>query len=360
MKPSHLLFGLPILFLSLGCQGHHDHAKIKPKYQVTTPLQETTVITRDYVSQIRAIQHIEVRALEEGYLEQILVDEGQSVKAGQPLFQIMPRLYQAELGKATAAAEFAEIEYQNTLKLAQGKVVAPSELALAKAKLDKAKALLQLSQVHLDFTQLKAPFDGIVGRFVARKGSLLDKGDLLTTLSDNREMWVYFNVPEAEYLEYKRTNSAGKQLKVRLETADHRMFEHEGIITAIEADFDNQTGNIAYRATFSNPSGILRHGQTGKILVDFPVNDAIVIPQAAVFELLDKHFVFVVDDSGKVQSREVAIRNQLADVYLIASGLQPTDKILLEGQRKVRDGDLIDPKVLEPKKVLSSLSVYAE
>lgn len=339
---------------------HQDHVDTKPTYQVTNPLKETTVISTDYVCQIRAIQHIDVRALEDGYLENIHVDEGQLVKAGQLMFELMPRQYQAEVKRAEAAAQFAEIEYLNTMKLAETKVVAPTEVALAKAKLDKAKALLGLAQVNLDFTQIKAPFDGIMGRFFARRGSLVDKGDLLTTLSDNSQMWVYFNVPEAAYLQYKRAGINDAQQKVRLEMADHSQYPIEGVVTAVEADFDNQTGNIAYRATFPNPNGILRHGQTGKIWIDSPLDGAIMIPQKAAFDILDKHFVFVVDKSGTVKSKEVTILNVLPDVYVVGGGLAPEEQVLLEGQRKVHDGSVINTDYQEPKKVFSGLSVYAE
>ena len=137
-----------------------------------------------------------MKALEKGYLQNVYVDEGKMVRKGQLLFQIMPLIYQAEMKKAQAEVEFVEIEYINTKKLADSNIVSSSELALAKAHLDKAKAELSLAQVHLGFTQINAPFDGIVGRFHVRLGSLIEEGELLTTLSDNSKMWVYFNVPE--------------------------------------------------------------------------------------------------------------------------------------------------------------------
>src|SRR5688572_29279702 len=117
--------------------------------------------------------------------------------------------------------------------------------------------------------------------FQVRLGSLLDEGDLLTTLSDNSEMWVYFNVPEAEYLDY-RSNQAGHNMsKVRLQMANHQLFPQAGVVKTIEADFNNETGNIAFRATFPNPDRLLRHGETGNILMDIPMSNAMLIPQKA-------------------------------------------------------------------------------
>src|SRR5690606_38093845 len=136
---------------------------------------------------------------------------------------------------------------------------------LSKAKLDKAKAILELAQAHLGFTEVKAPFDGYMGRFYVRLGSLVDEGELLTTLSDNSKIWVYFNVPEAEYLTFKQTNPNGILPKVKLQMGNKTIFDKEVVMETSEADFNNETGNIAFRATFENPKGVLRYGETGNI-----------------------------------------------------------------------------------------------
>ena len=195
---------LPVFALGLllaGCGGQHEEEHEEHahgRYPATSPLLADTVVQRDHVCQIHSVQHIELRALEKGYLQDMLVDEGQQVKEGQLLFRIRPVLYLAEVQRAMAEAEFAGIEYRNTKTLADSNVVSPNELAMAKARYDKANAELNVAQAHLGFTEIHAPFDGIVGRFHVRKGSLLDEGELLTELSDNSTLWVYFNVPESE------------------------------------------------------------------------------------------------------------------------------------------------------------------
>ncbi len=327
---------------------------------VTNPIRKDTLTVRNYVAQVHSCKHIELRALEKGYIEKIYVDEGQFIKKGQLMFQIMPRLYQAELQRAEAETEFAQIEYQNTKKLADNNVVAPNELALAKAKYDKAKAELALAQVHLDFTQVRAPFDGIMDHFHVREGSLVEEGELLTTLSDNHEMWVYFNVPEAEYLEYKSKAKKDSLMVVQLKLANNQLFEHSGKVTTIEADFNNETGNIAFRATFPNPKGLLRHGETGNILVNRPLKNALIIPQKATFEILDQKYVFVVENDGTVHSRHITVGAELPHLYEVKSGLSESDQILLEGLRKVRDGDLIEPDLHKSEDLLNELYLYAE
>ncbi|WP_290796036.1 efflux RND transporter periplasmic adaptor subunit [Flavihumibacter sp. UBA7668] len=352
-------FVLSVLFAILTCTGCGHKAEEKEattNFIVTQPLLLDTVLEREYVAQVRSIQHIELRAQERGYLQEIYIDEGQSVKKGQLLFKIMPQLYEAEAQKAKAEVEFAEIEYQNTQKLAESNIVSPNELAMAKARLNKAKAELNIKNVHLQFTNIYAPFNGIVDRFLVRKGSLLDEGELLTSLSDNSHMWVYFNVPEVEYLNLFN-NSDIKNQQVELKMANQQIFPQKGKVETIEADFDNETGNISFRATFPNPKLLLRNGETGNILVKEELKQAILVPQKASFEVMDKIFVYVVDKENKVHTREIIVGAELEDLFVISSGLKAGDTILLEGIRKVQDGDKIQFQTEDPKAVLNSLKL---
>jgi membrane fusion protein (multidrug efflux system) len=361
MRKIVMLMSLCALLVYTGCGSKKEEKEEEYKFLVTSPMRKDTLVNRSYVCQIRAIQHIELRALEKGYLQNIYVDEGKSVKKGQLMFQIMPLLYKAELQKAEAEAKFAEIEYKNTKQLADSNVVSPNELALAKAKYDKAKAEMALAQVHLGFTEIKAPFDGIMDRFQVRLGSLVDEGDLLTTLSDNSEMWVYFNVPEAEYLTYKASQKKDSLMKVNLQMANGEMFPYTGTVKTIEADFNNETGNIAFRATFPNPKGLLRHGETGNVIATAPLKNALIIPQKATFEVLEKKYVFVVDKDNTIRQREITIAAEIPDLYIISSGLTENDKIMLEGIRKVRNEEKIGEYKFEDMKiVLPRLKVYVE
>ncbi len=360
MRITLISISLFAILCNTSCQSHKEEHEEETKFLVTSPLKKDTISTREYVCQIHAVQHIEVRALEKGYLESIFVDEGQLVKKGQLMFKIMPLIYNAELQKAQAETNFAEIEYQNTKQLSEKNVVSPNELALAKAKLDKAKAEQSLAATHLQFTEIRAPFDGIMDHFQVRLGSLINEGDLMTTLSDNSEMWVYFNVPEAEYLNYKTHATEENLLKVNLLMANNQLFDYPGEVKTIEADFNNETGNIAFRATFPNPKGLLRHGETGNIEMGIPIKSAIIIPQKATYEILEKKYVFVVDKNNIVHSREITIASEMPDLYLIKSGLNENERILLEGIRKVKDNDKIVYTYEDPKSVLPKLKVYVE
>ena len=345
-----------------GCAAHHEEHEVheQGRYPATNPLLADTIVQRDYVCQIHSVQHIELRALEKGYLQDMLVDEGQQVREGQLLFRIRPVLYLAEVQRAQAEAEFAEIEYRNTKSLADSNVVSPNELAMAKAQLDKAKAELNMARAHLGFTEIHAPFDGIVGRFHVRKGSLLDEGELLTELSDNSSMWVYFNVPEAEYLAYRKNALAGDGTKVKLMMANGELFDQQGAVTAIESDFNNTTGNIAFRATFQNPQGLLRHGGTGNILMDSQLKDVLLIPQKATFEVLDHRYVYVIGADSVIHSTRIEVGPELQHLFVVDAGLKKEDRILLEGLRKVKDADRVDVEFIAPDSVVKHLDLYAE
>ncbi|WPP51676.1 efflux RND transporter periplasmic adaptor subunit [Catalinimonas niigatensis] len=356
-----MLMSLCALLYQTGCssRGEEIHEN-ETKFLVTSPVKMDTTLTEEYVCQIRSIQHIELRAQERGYLQKIYVDEGDNVKKGQLLFKIMPNLYEAELEKAKAEANFAEIEYQNTKSLADRNVVAPNELAMAKAKYDKANAELALAKVHLQFTEIRAPFDGIIDRFHVRPGSLVDEGDLLTNLSDNSKMWVYYNVPEAEYLDYQVQVKKDDTVKVNLLLANNKVFDYSGVVETIEGEFNNETGNIAFRATFPNPKGLLRHGETGNVLMSIPLQNAMLIPQKATFEVLEKRYVYVVDEDSMIKAREITVAQEMPHLFAVQEGLEENDKILLEGLRLVRENEEINYDFVDPQTAVSSLELYAE
>lgn len=356
-----VVFSSLIVFVS-GCQ-HSEHAaghNNALKLEVTKPLRKNISVPKEYVSQIRAIRHIEIRAMERGYIEEIYVDEGQMVRKGQPLFKLMQNQFLAELDKATAEATALSIEYENTRALAEQNIVSQRELALAKAELDKANAELKMAQTHLAWTEINAPFDGYIDRLEVRAGSLVEENEPLTTLSDISKMWVYFNLPEAEYLDYVSGKTKQSAVKVQLKMANGEIYSQPGKIETIVADFDNKTGNIEFRAAFENPNNILRHGQTGNVLMSTPHVGAIVIPQKATFEILDKTYVYTVNRNNEIEQRLITIATELPHVYIVKEGLTERDTVLLEGLRKVHKGQIIEPALRQPEQVIAGLNLYAE
>jgi membrane fusion protein (multidrug efflux system) len=352
--------GMLLLLCAASCESKKESKVEASKYTVTSPMLMDTSFTKEYVSQIRSVRNIELRAQEKGYLQNIYVDEGQFVHAGQILFRIMPKLYEAELLKSQAEAKAAQIELQNAKTLADKNIVSRNEQALAQAKLEQAQAQIALAKLHLSFTEIRAPFDGTIDRIPKKLGSLIDEGELLTSLSDNSQMFAYFNVSEPEYLNYQ-TNVKGRgDTKVHLLLANGATLSVDGTVETIESEFDNETGNIAFRARFANPDKLLRNGETGKVLMTMPLKNALVIPQKTTYEIQDKKYVFVVDKNHVVHSRNIVITGELPDVYVVESGLQPGDQILLDGVQKVKEDDKIAFDFQQPKDVINHLRLKAE
>ncbi|MEI6740692.1 MAG: efflux RND transporter periplasmic adaptor subunit [Gemmatimonadaceae bacterium] len=360
MNAKRLLTGLTALVLLQACKGKGSEAEESATYLATRPIVIDTSYEKSYVAQIRSVRNIEIRAQEKGFLDEMPVDEGRDVKAGQLLFRIMPKVYEAELQKAEAEVRTAEIELENAKLLVGKNVVSKNEQATAQARLDKAKAEMAQARLHLNFTEIRAPFAGVVDRIPKKLGSLIEEGDLLTTLSDNSRMFAYFNVSEPEYLEY-RTNATNRgNRKVQLVLANNSRFAHAGEIETIEGEFDNNTGNIAFRATFPNPEGLLRNGETGKVLLTVPYRHAMVIPQKATYEIQDKSYVYVIDKDHRIHARLITVIGRLPDLFIVGDGLAVDEQILLEGVQKVKDNDVVKFELREPRDVIAKLRLKAE
>jgi membrane fusion protein, multidrug efflux system len=284
----------------------HDEAH---KVTVTTVQSKTVTITQQYVCQIHSHHRIEVRAPAEGYLGAIQIRQGQTVKRNDLLFQVRPLKGKEKLGTEN-----------------EDKVVS-----------------------------ITAPFDGVLGRLPRRQGSLVKKSEALTTLSDNSLMWADFNVPEARYLEYKSANldQHKSDVKIELLLANGNKFRQPGKLGAIGAVFN--AGNVAFRADFPNPEHLLRHGQTGTVLISQVQNDAIVIPKRATLENLTKRYVYVVDKDDVAHQREIVVQNELEDLFVVKTGLGVGDKIVLEGARLIRDGDKVEYEDRQAKNAVMNL-----
>ena len=342
---------------------HHEEHQIL----VTSPMAKDVIITQDYVCQIHSQRHINVQALESGYLEEIPVREGQAVKKGDTMFKIVQTLYKAKADAENAKARLAQLEYINTRNLNEKGGVSKNEVALFEAKLAEARANAELAGAELNFATIKAPFDGIVDRLQEQQGSLVKEGDILTTLSDNSTMWVYFNVPEKRYLEYMAEVGQNKESPdIELRLANLNKFKYTGHIDpahnvgAIEAKFNNETGNIAFRADFPNPDRLLRHGQTGTVVISRQLTGAIVIPQRATYETLAKRYVYVVDAENVVHQREINIQYEVEDNFVIDKGVDVKDKIIFEGIRQVHDGEKVEYQFVQPDKVMKDQKHHAE
>lgn len=351
MKPTKLLMVVLAVVSITACESKKETKESAGKFTVTTPLLVDTSLVKEYVAEIQSIQNVEIRAKVKGFIEKIYVDEGQAVKAGQLLFTIRPREFEAELMKAKAEVKKAEVELQNTKLLAEKNIVSQSELTMASAKLEGAKAEEALAELNYSYTKVTAPFDGTVDRLKFKAGSLIDEGTLLTSISNNKEVYAYYNVSELEYLNYKTNKESNKAAKLIL--ANNEPHKYDGNIETVESEFDKNTGSIAFRAKFPNPDNLLKHGETGRVQIKLDLKNALIIPQKSTYELQDKVYVYVVDKNNIVKSRLITIKQKLPNIYVVDTGLLETDTIIYEGIQSVKENEAVQITPISARAALS-------
>lgn len=314
-----------------------------------------TVVEVQYVADIHAQSYVELRARQGGMLEAILVDEGQMVKAGQPLFRLTSTELQAEVASAKAAVHLAQaelkkakLELQRVKGLVDNKVVAATEMELAdaevqinKAKLEDAEAALKTAESQLSYTTLKAPFSGRINRFALKMGAMVQPGELISTMSDASDIFAYFNISEKEYLKNRANKGSGGVVlpkEVQLVLADGSVYPYTGSVETTESEFDANTGALALRARFRNPDGLLKHRSTGQVRLKLKQKDVFLIPQKAVQELQDKYYVYVVPKTQLAEMRTFKPIARVGTFYVVAEGLKAGETIVAEGLQSVREG----------------------
>lgn len=354
MKKSTSLFSIGAIVLMASCSQKTQIEEIK-EFEVISPIVVDTVYTQEYVAEITAFQNVEIRSRIRGFIENIYVDEGQTVQKGQTLFTVSNKEYQQNLLKAkaegkSAAADLkaAEIELENSKILLDKKIIGKPEHDLAVAKVEAMKAKLEgalsdeaQASLNLSFTEIKAPFDGTINRIPNKTGSLVEEGTLLTTISNNKEVFAYYHVSENDYLDYVLNKSENDISEVSLLLANGMTYEHNGKIDAVESQFDAGTGSIAFRAKFPNPDKLLKHGANGKIVKTKELKNALIIPQKSTFEIQDQIYVYVVNQDSILEQRNIKVKMRFTHLFVLESGLAKDEIILYEGVQSASTGDKI-------------------
>ncbi len=353
-----LLFSCTITLIISCFSKSKKEADNTEKLQVINPVISDTVYTNEYVAEIQSVQNVEIRARVKGFIEKIYVDEGKSVQAGQVLFTLSSKEFKedllqanAQLKSALAELKSVEVGKKNTSLLVEKNIVSKSELETAEArkealeaKIEESKSAISVAELNLSFTQIRAPFSGVLNRIPNKTGSLVEEGTLLTTISDNREVFAYFNVSEKDYLDYITSSEKGKSKEVSLLLSNGNLYSHKGIIETTESEFNRSTGNLAFRAKFPNPDQILKHGSSGKVLVKNELKSALLIPQKSTFEIQENTYVYVLGNDNTVQMRKIIPSIRLPHLYVVSSGLSLNDQIIYEGIQRVKEGDKIIPQ----------------
>ncbi|SDB99092.1 efflux RND transporter periplasmic adaptor subunit [Niabella drilacis] len=351
-----------VIFIA-ACKGNsqqHNPATTRGKeYPVLSVTPRDTLLSIPYVAHLQAGRNIEIHSRTEGLLDKIYIKEGQQVRKGQLLFKMNDSELRIELNKAAAAyksavadAKVAQVETERVQVLVDKKVITKTELDLVTAKYrallakaDVALADKNAVQQRISYTNITAPFDGIVDRIPLKEGSLITTASLLTTISDISTVFAYFNISENEYFQTLLNGNNAQQItSISLVLPDGTSYPHNGVLESAESEIDERTGNIAYKARFGNPEKMLRHGASGKLLITRPLQNVILLPQKTVFEIQDKNYVFVVDQGNIARMKHIRVDQRLADYYVVSGGLSANDRIVYEGIQTIREGDRISPK----------------
>jgi RND family efflux transporter MFP subunit len=358
MKNTILAISVLAVFSFASCtSGKSDENNAPVKFKVINPHVIDTVYINEYVAGINAVQNVEIRARVNGFIDGVNVDEGQTVRKGQILFTISNKQFQQDVLRAEAATKSAfaelratEIELEGARKLLEKDFISESEydltlarMEMLKAKWEEAKSDESLARLNLSYAQVIAPFDGIINRIPNKTGSLVEEGTLLTTISNNNEMFAYFNVSERDYLDYALSVREGESIEVALVLANGTVFNQTGIIETTESEFNISTGTIAFRARFPNPERILKHGSSGKIQLKTFLKEALLIPQKSTFDRQEYMCVYVVDEDSIVQVRKIVPQVRLPQILIVGQGLSQQDRIIYEGVQLVKEGDKISP-----------------
>lgn len=334
-------------------------------YAVVTVQPSEATLNTSYPATIKGIQDIEIRPRIAGNIMKVLVDEGDFVRAGQPLFIIDKVQYEAAVKSAVAAIKVVEaniatqeLTVKNKRMLHEKAIISQYDLETAENQLQSLKAQLAQSQAqltdarnNLSYCTVTSPSDGVVGTIPYRVGSLVSSSSALplTMVSNISKMYVYFSMTEKQMLDLTRENggivaSIDKMPQVNLMLADGTQYSQPGTITAISGVIDQTTGSVQIRATFDNSGKVLRSGGTGSVLVPTHATDAIIIPQKATYEIQDKKYVYLVGKDNKVKNTEITVLPQNDGTnYVVTSGIKAGDRLVVEGVNSLKDGMQINP-----------------
>lgn len=359
MLKNSIILGITILLGLTSCKNKtNEKTNDTKEVPVLTIQKKDTIVSSEYIADIQAKKNIEIHSRIAGLLQDVAVHEGQMVQQGQLLFKVNDAELQIDLLKANANVKQAEadvsiakVEVNQLQSLYAKKFVAKNELDMANAKMSAAQAKLSYAQAEkkealqkINFTNIRAPFTGVINDIPLKEGSLVENGTLLTTLSFLNEIYAYFSIPEDMYFEMMKDGDLDPTTKIELILPNGSKYNFQGVLKNAESEIDPATGSIRYKVAFPNPDRYIKHGTSGKLIISEYQPDALLVPQKATYSIQDKTYVFVVDKNNKVKMTPIDIAATLKNSYLISSGLKPGDRIVLEGTQVLKDGQTIKIK----------------
>ena len=314
--------------------------------------QQTLTGYSSYPASIEGIVNSGVRAKIQGYISDVLVDEGAKVRKGQPLFKLETQSLTQDANAARANVNAAQVEVDKLKPLVEKNIISSVQLETAKAQLEQAKSSYESIAANISYATVKSPVDGYVGAIPYREGALVGPSDTtpLTTVADIEQVYAFFSMNESEYLNFiQKTEGSSLQEKIEnfpevvLILANGKEYEHKGKIETVTAQVDRTTGTVSFRAIFDNPNQLITNGNSGTLKIPNVYSEVPVVPLNSTFEQQGKIIAYKVDSDNKAQTTEIIPRATIGNLYVVESGVEPGDKIIAKGANKVRPGTTIQP-----------------
>lgn len=334
-------------------------------FPVTQLQQKTVTGYTEYPTTIEGIINSDVRAKTSGYIQKVLVDEGQKVRKGQVLFKLETQSLSQDAGAAKARVNVAQVEVDKLIPLVEKNIISPVQLETAKANLAQAKANYSSVSANIGYATIKSPVDGYVGAINFREGTLISPSDPtpLTTVSDISKVYAFFSLNETEYLDFLQ-KAEGKNLAeklanyppVNLILANGSIYSEKGKIQTSTGQVNQNTGTVSLRAVFDNPNQLITNGNSGKIQVPTVYENAIAIPQEATYEQQGKIMVFKLGEDNKVINTIVKVKAAIDNLYVVESGISTKDKIVTTGVGKLRNNMVIAPQEIPFNEATKSIA----
>lgn len=330
-------------------QGQAQQAQQLPVISIP---QQTLTGYSSYPASIEGIVNSGVRAKIQGYISDVLVDEGAKVRKGQPLFKLETQSLTQDANAARANVNAAQVEVDKLKPLVEKNIISSVQLETAKAQLEQAKSSYESIAANISYATVKSPVDGYVGAIPYREGALVGPSDTtpLTTVADIEQVYAFFSMNESEYLNFiQKTEGSSLQEKIEnfpevvLILANGKEYEHKGKIETVTAQVDRTTGTVSFRAIFDNPNQLITNGNSGTLKIPNVYSEVPVVPLNSTFEQQGKIIAYKVDSDNKAQTTEIIPRATIGNLYVVDSGVETGDKIIAKGANKVRPGATIQP-----------------
>lgn len=357
------LAGVMVVLALAACQKATAPAPPPPEVQVVDVIQRDVPIYSEWVGTLDGFVNAEIRPKIEGYLQKQDYRDGAFVHQGDVLFEIDPRQYQAALDQSTGVMSRAKATLAKARKdverytpLVAQKAVSQEELdnALAaemesSAALESAKANAQKDRLNLTWTRVVSPIAGVVGIAKSQVGDLVNPQTVMTTVSQVDPIKVVFSISEKEYMRYadeiNQQHGSGREGRLELVLDDGSLYPHKGNVITVDRQVDVRTGTMTVKGAFPNPGNILRPGQYAKVRAALVTEQgALLVPQRAVSELQGSYQVGVVGPDGKAEIRVVQPGPRVDSLWVITKGLNPGEKVIVEGLFRVRPGMVVNAK----------------